>query len=99
MARAQEELWTAWASITGRIEFQPGVGFPDGVLPICCGTRDALKHNFAEYRVGDGYAIPGITDTTPDMRRVEKLERMKVRMTGREGLMSYFSGMNRRDGL
>ncbi|MFT8896743.1 MAG: hypothetical protein ABF968_07240 [Acetobacter sp.] len=97
MARQKVTLWTAYASVSGAISFQEGVGFPAGMLPVCCGERDALKANFADCRNGDGFAIPGISERTAEMHRYEALERLRVRMVGREGLMSYYSGMNRRD--
>lgn len=43
MARQTGEIMTAWVDRTGRIEWHPGVGFPDGTLPLCCGTREAIK--------------------------------------------------------
>lgn len=97
MARSKVLLWTAYASVSGAIRFQEGVGFPAGTLPVCCGEREVLKANFADCRNGDGFAIPGISERTAEMRRYEALERLRVRMVGREGLMSYYSGMNRRD--
>lgn len=41
---AKDALMTAWVHGSGRIEFRPGVGFPDGMLPLCCGTRDAIRN-------------------------------------------------------
>lgn len=97
MARQKTALWTAYASVGGAIRFSKGVGFPDGMLPICCGEREVLEANFAEFWFDGFYAVPGISERTADLHRYEALERLRVRMVGREGLMSYYSGMNRRD--
>ncbi|OUJ17082.1 hypothetical protein [Acetobacter sp. DsW_063] len=97
MARKQDEIWTAWATRSGRIHFDRGVGFPNNMLPICCGQREAMKLAFQVCRKGDGYNIPGVTGHETDQVAVEALEKLRVNMTGRENLMSYFQGMNRRD--
>lgn len=99
MARERGELWTAWASVTGRIGFTCGVTFPAGTLPVCCGRIEDLRRNFQPLKRIWKFSCRSIAEAKNDQDRFEALERLRVQMSGRDGLMSYFSGMNRRDGL
>ena len=66
MARATTDIMTAWVHRDGRIEVHPGVGFPDGKLPLCCGKREALKATLRQRaRRGPRYAVPALSDTMP----------------------------------
>ncbi|MFH7812166.1 MULTISPECIES: hypothetical protein [Acetobacter] len=97
--RVTGEIYTAWVQRNGRIEWHPGVGFPDGALPLCCGTRDAIK-TYLRHRAfnGEFYAVPGMTDLMPDQQAFEAVEKLRVSLTGAaKDLFSYYSGMNRRD--
>ncbi|GAN60115.1 hypothetical protein ACI01nite_26450 [Acetobacter cibinongensis] len=96
---AKDALMTAWVHGSGRIEFRPGVGFPDGMLPLCCGTRDAIRTALkARAWNGQYYAVPGITDQLSDQQAYECMEKLRVSLTGTSPeLISYYSAMNRRD--
>lgn len=96
---ARADLMTAWVDGSGRIEFRPGVGFPDGALPLCCGTREAIRAALkARAWNGQHYAVPGMTDSMSDQQAYERVERLRVNLVGQSSdLISYFSGMNRRD--
>lgn len=96
---ARGDLMTAWVDRAGRIEWRRGVGFPDGTLPLCCGTHEAIRTALKK-RAWNGkhYAVPGMNDAMSDQRAFECMERLRVNLTGQSNdLVSYFSGMNRRD--
>ncbi|NHO33304.1 hypothetical protein [Acetobacter fallax] len=99
MARVRSDLSTAWVSRDGRIDFQAGVGFPDGKLPLCCGDRDVIKTALkARAWTGSAYAVPGVSADVSDQVAFEAVEKLRVSMVGiNDGIISYFSGMNRRD--
>ncbi|MBO1328534.1 hypothetical protein OQ496_09345 [Acetobacter suratthaniensis] len=99
MARQTGEIMTAWVDRTGRIEWHPGVGFPDGTLPLCCGTREAIKPAMrARAWNGHEYRVPGMDDTMTDQQAFEAVEKLRVSLNGSsKDIFSYFSGMNRRD--
>nr|WP_298797470.1 hypothetical protein [uncultured Acetobacter sp.] len=88
-------IMTVWVERNGRIEFRPGVGFPDGTLPLCCGTKEAIRAALKKRAWnGQNYAVPGMSD----QRAFECMERLRVNLVGQSSdLVSYFSGMNGRD--
>lgn len=96
---ARDKIQTAWVERTGQIKWRPGVGFPDGALPLCCGTTDAIRSALkARAWNGKCYAVPGMTDRMSDQQAYERVERLRVNLVGQSNdLVSYFSGMNRRD--
>ncbi|MFT8515628.1 MAG: hypothetical protein ABF673_00970 [Acetobacter persici] len=92
-------IMTAWVERCGRIEFRPGVGFPDGALPLCCGTQEAIRSALKKRACnGRNYAVPGMSEAMSDQRAFECMERLRVNLVGQSSdLVSYFSGMNGRD--
>ncbi|GFE93524.1 hypothetical protein [Acetobacter persici] len=97
--KLEREICTAWVSRDGRIEWRPGVGFPDATLPLCCGTRDAIRASLRG-RAWNGkfYAVPGMTDLMPDQQAYEAIEHLRINMMGESAdLISYYRGTNRRD--
>ena len=96
---AKDELMTAWVERTGRIEWRPGVGFPDGALPLCCGTRNAIRAALKQRAWnGQHYAVPGMHERMSDQLAYERMEKLRVSLTGiSPELISYYSAMNRRD--
>lgn len=96
---ALDKIQTAWVERTGQIKWRPGVGFPDGALPLCCGTTEAIRAAL-KVRAWNGrfYSVPGMTDCMSDQQAFERVERLRVNLVGQSNdLVSYFSGMNRRD--
>lgn len=96
---AKGDIMTAWVERTGRIEWRPGVGFPDGALPLCCGTRNAIRAALKQRAWnGQHYAVPGMHDNMSDQQAYERMEKLRVSLTGISNeLVSYYSAMNRRD--
>ncbi|NLI28428.1 MAG: hypothetical protein GX413_13810 [Acetobacter sp.] len=98
MGRHPKELVTAWVRRSGEIVWTPGVGFPDQTIPLCCGSREALKTALRERAFnGRYYEVPGVCRAGKDQDAFELVEKLRVSLCGLQDILSYYSAMNRRD--